>query len=185
MIKHFQQTLQGIGEALGNMTQGGIINEILVGAGIAITSFFAPIKGLLMICFATTIIDMIFGIKVARKFKKKIESGKNWKGTLSKILDEFTIIALAHGIEWSILDQMGVFLLTGGVTAIITLTELWSIIENLNTLDPKGPWRILGKFLKKKGEDYTGIELDFDNEHTDDTKNAGKSEQDLELSEEA
>jgi len=48
---------------------------------------------------------------------------------------------------------------------------LWSIIENLNTIDPNGPWRILGKFLKKKGEDYTGIELDFDkNEHTDDTK---------------
>ena len=42
-------------------------------------------------------------------------------------------------------------------------------IENLNTIDPKGPWRVLGKFLKKKGEDYTGIELDFDNEHTDDT----------------
>ena len=138
-----------------------------------------------MICFATTVVDMIFGIRVASKSKKKIESSKNWKGTLRKILDEFTIIALAHGIEWSVLDQSGVFLLTGGVTAIITLTELWSIIENLNTLDPKGPWRILGKFLKKKGEDYTGIELDFDDEHTSDTKDADKPSEDLELSEEA
>lgn len=84
-------------------------------------------------------------------------------------MDEFTIIALAHGIEWSILDESGVFLLTGGVTAIITLTELWSIIENLNTIDPKGPWRMLGKFLKKKGEDYTGVNLDFNHEHTNDT----------------
>jgi phage-related holin len=113
---------------------------------------------------------MIFGMKVARRFKKKIESGKNWRGTIRKIIDEFTIILIAHGIEWAVLDQSGVFVLTGGVTAIVTLTELWSIIENLNTIDPKGPWRILEKFLKKKGEDYTGIELDFNNEHTDDNK---------------
>ena len=117
-----------------------------------------------MICFATTLADMIFGIKVARKFKRKIESQKSWKGTLRKIMDEFTIILLAHGIEWSIVDQSGVFVLTGGATAIITLTEMWSILENLNTLDPKGPWRVLGKFLKKKGADYIGVELNNDDE---------------------
>ena len=100
-------------------------------------------------------------------------------------MDEFTIIALAHGIEWAVLDQTGVFLLTGGVTAIITLTEMWSIIENLNTIDPNGPWRILGKFLTKKGEDYTGIELDFDNEHTDDTKDADKPTEDMGVDEAA
>jgi hypothetical protein len=49
------------------MTQGGIINKLLVGAGIAVASFFAPIKGLLAICFATTVVDMIFGIRLARK----------------------------------------------------------------------------------------------------------------------
>ena len=86
---------------------------------------------------------------------------------------------MAHGIEWAILDESGVFVLTGGVTAIITLTEMWSIIENLNTVDPNGPWRIIGKFLKKKGEDYTGIELDFDkDEHNDDTDVASEPQED-------
>ena len=108
---------------------------------------------------------MIFGMKVARRFKKKIESGKNWRGTIRKIIDEFTIILISHGIEWAVLDQSGVFVLTGGVTAIVTLTELWSIIENLNTIDPNGPWRILGKFLKKKGEDYIGTEIELKNEN--------------------
>ena len=89
------------------------------------------------------------------------------------------LVLLAHGIEWSILDESGVFVLTGGVTAIITLTELWSIIENLNTVDPDGPWRIIGKFLKKKGEDFTGIELDFDkDEHNDDTDVASEPQED-------
>jgi hypothetical protein len=86
---------------------------------------------------------------------------------------------MAHGIEWAILDESGVFVLTGGVTAIITLTEMWSIIENLNTVDPNGPWKIIGKFLKKKGEDYTGIELDFDkDEHNDDTDVASEPQED-------
>lgn len=173
-MSHLQNTLQNISNAISSITQGSALGDIAIGAAAMVTSFIAPVKALLLICFATTVVDMFFGIKVARKFKKKIESGKNWKGTLRKILDEFTIILLAHGIEWAILDQSGVFLLTGGVTAIITLTELWSIIENLNTIDPKGPWKLLGKFLRKKGEDYTGIELDFNDEHNDDGHVASK-----------
>lgn len=165
-MTHFVQTLQRIWAAIQSITNGSVVGNIAVGIGAAITGFIAPVQGLLAICFATTVVDMICGIRVARKFNKKIESGKNWKGTLRKIIDEFTMILLAHGIEWSILDQSGVFLLTGGVTAIITLTELWSITENLNTIDPSGPWKVLGKFLKKKGEDYTGINLDKDDTNT-------------------
>lgn len=176
MIEHLVQTCNKIGQAINAITQGTVVGKAFVGIGAAIAGFVAPIAGLLGICFATTVVDMICGIRVARKFKKKIESGKNWKGTLRKIIDEFTMILLAHGIEWTIIDSDGVFILTGGVTAIITLTELWSIIENLNTIDPKGPWRMLGKFLKKKGEDYTGVDLDFkEDEHTDDSNVAEES----------
>lgn len=153
-------TLQHMSSTIEAMTQGSVLGKILLGAGTAVLGFIAPVASLLGICFATTVVDMICGIRVARKQKKKIESGKNWKGTLRKIMDEFTIILLAHGLEWAVMDQSGVFVLTGGATVLITLTELWSIIENLNTIDPKGPWRVLKKFLKKKGEDYTGISLD-------------------------
>ena len=169
MIHHLSQTLSNMASTLNAMVNGSAIGKFFVGMGSAVIGYFAPIWYLLVICFATTIVDMCYGFKVARKFKKKIESGKNWSGTIRKLKDEAIILSLVHGLEWAVLDQSGVFLLTGGVTAIITLTELWSIIENLNTLDPKGPWRLLGKFLRKKGEDYTGIELNFDDEHTDDT----------------
>ncbi len=178
-MSHLSQTINHIGNAIHSITHGSTAGAFLIGALSAVTAFFAPIKSLLLICFATTVADMIFGIRVARKLKKKIRSGKNWKGTLRKIIDEFTIICLAHGIEWAILDETGVFILTGGVTAIITLTELWSVIENLNTIDPDGPWRVLGKFLKKKGEDYTGIELEFNNDgNISDIKVAEKPSED-------
>ena len=38
--------------------------------------------------------------------------------------------------------------------------ELWSIIENLSTLYPDGPWKILNKFIKSKGEKYLDITID-------------------------
>lgn len=169
MIHHLQNTLQQIGATINAMVNGSIVGKFFVGLSSAVISYLTPIKWLLCICFATTVIDMIYGLKVAKKLNKKIESGKNWRGTIKKLWNEFVIIALAHGIEWSILDETGIFLITGGVAAIIALTEFWSILENLNTLDPDGPWKIVSKFLRKKGEDYTGIELDLENEHTNDT----------------
>lgn len=169
-MQHISDTLQRMATTLNTIVNGSILGKFFVGLGSAIVGYYTPILYLLLICFATTLVDMIYGIKVARKFRKKIESGKNWTGTVRKIKDTFIILSLIHGLEWAVLGQSGVFLLTGGATAIITLTELWSIIENLNTLDPNGPWRALGKFLRKKGEDYTGIELDLNNEHTGDNK---------------
>ena len=144
------------------LSAGTTFGKILIGLGSLLTAFYSPIAALLISCFIFTIVDMFYGIKVSCKFKKKITSHKNWKGTLVKLIDEFVIISLARLLEYSVLgDEIGVYLLTGGTTVIIGLTELWSILENLNTLNPKGPWKALGKFLKKKGEDYVGTEIDL------------------------
>lgn len=141
-----------------------------IAIGSFLTAFYSPIALLLATCFVFTAVDMFYGIKVACKFNRKIESHKNWKGTITKILDELTILSLARLLEFAVLGSDGVFVLTGGTTIIIGLTELWSILENLNTLDPKGPWRALGKFLKKKGEDHIGMEIEINDEHTNNNK---------------
>lgn len=150
-----------IGNMFESFSAGTWWGKLLIGAGSIATAFYSPILLLLISCFAFTVTDMIYGIKIAIKNKKKIESHKNWKGTLTKLIDEFTIISLARLLELAVLGEQGVFVLTGGATVIISLTELWSIIENLNTLHPDGPWKALGKFLKKKGEDYIGTEIDL------------------------
>ena len=148
--------------------------KALIAAGTALTAVYSPIVALLVCCFAFTAADMFYGIKVACKQQKKITSSKNWKGTLIKLLDELTLISLARLLEYSVLGSDNVFILTGGITVIISLTELWSILENLNTLNPKGPWKALGKFLKKKGEDYIGTEIDLSDEHIDSTESVDK-----------
>ena len=144
--------------------------KLAIAAGTVLTAFYSPIAALLVCCFAFTAADMFYGLKVARKFNKKLESHKNWTGTIAKLFDEFTIISLARLLEMSVINTDDVFVLTGGATTIIGLTELWSILENLNTLNPKGPWKALGKFLRKKGEDYIGTEIELKDEHTNNTK---------------
>lgn len=134
--------------------------------GSALSAFYSPIILLLITCFVFTVTDMVYGIQVASKFGLKITSHKNWKGTIKKLFDEFTIISLARLLELSVLGSDDVFVLTGGATTIIALTELWSILENLNTLNPKGPWRSLSRFLKKKGEEYIGTNIDINNDDT-------------------
>lgn len=148
------------------------LGKIGIAAGSLLAAIYTPVTALLVSCFSFTTIDMIYGIRVAVKNKHKVESNKTWKGTLRKILDEFSIISLARLLEYSVFDTEGVFVLTGGVTVILCLTELWSILENLNTLDPDGPWKALGRFLKKKGEEHIGFELDFDDENNTVDNNA-------------
>ena len=162
--------IQSIGRMLDGLSLGTWWGKAAIAIGSFLTAFYSPIALLLATCFVFTAVDMFYGIKVACKFNRKIESHKNWKGTITKILDELTILSLARLLEFAVLGSDGVFVLTGGTTIIIGLTELWSILENLNTLDPKGPWRALGKFLKKKGEDHIGMEIEINDEHTNNNK---------------
>ena len=171
ILQSMQNTLNNISNNLESITQGTFVGKLLISTGAVLTAYFTPILGLLLTCFSTTIVDMLYGFKLAHKQHKKITSDRNRKGTLTKLRDEFAIICLARMIEFTVIGTSGVFILTGGATVIIALTEIWSILETLNTLNPNGPWRSLSKFLKKKGEDYTGIDLDInDNNSSNDLK---------------
>lgn len=148
-----------IARMFDGLSMGSTLGKMGITIGSILTAIYAPITYLLVACFAFTVMDMFYGIKVAVKQKIKITSDKNWKGTIIKLLDEFSIISLARLLEFAVLDSEGVFVLTGGTTVVMCLTEMWSILENLNTLNPNGPWKALGRFLKKKGEDYIGTEI--------------------------
>ena len=56
--------------------------KIWLVASALLTAYIVPVVGLLVACFAFTVIDMIYGIKVAKKLGQKITSKKNWRGTL-------------------------------------------------------------------------------------------------------
>lgn len=157
--------------AINSISGNTFVGKTIITIGALLTAYFTPIIGLLITCFATSLVDMVYGIQVAKMQHSKITSSKTRRGTWNKIKAEFAIIALARLLEFTVVGTTGVFVLTGGATVIITLTELWSILENLNTLYPNGPWRSLSKYLKKKGEAYTGIDLDFNKDDKHDNSN--------------
>lgn len=130
---------------------------VLIGS-VAI-AFFTPIAGLLFACFALNFADLITGLEVAYKQGKRLTSRKTWLGTIKKIRQESAVIVLLHVIEHFAMASMDTTILSGSATVLICLTEMWSILENLNTVNPDGPWKVLGQFLKKKGQDYTGLDL--------------------------
>lgn len=157
--------------AINSISGNTFVGKTIIATGALLTAYFTPIIGLLITCFATSFVDMVYGIQVAKMQHSKITSSKTRRGTWNKIKAEFAIIVLARLLEFTVVGTTGVFVLTGGATVIITLTELWSILENLNTLYPNGPWRSLSKYLKKKGEAYTGIDLDFNKDDKHDNSN--------------
>lgn len=118
-----------------------------------------PIMPLIILCFVTILIDCYFGIKVAIKQKQKVESKLSWNGSIKKIKETFLVLTLARAIEFYIFKQTGMYILTGGAALLISLTELWSILENMNTLNPYGPWKAISTFLRKKGNDYLGVDI--------------------------
>lgn len=163
MFESIGKYIMHIGDSISALTQNSAIANMLIGAGAVLGAYFAPIAGLIVTCFILTAIDMCYGIAVAKNNRSKITSAKNWKGTIKKLWHELLLLGMARLVEFTVLGTEGVFVLTGGITIIVSLTELWSIIENLNTLYPHGPWKIIGAFLKKKGEDYVGMDINLEN----------------------
>lgn len=167
--------LASIGNTFNTISNGTEIGKLAVAASAILVAYISPIVGLLVACFACSITDMIYGIKVAKRLGKKITSKKNWKGTLTKIKDEFTLILLAHLLEY-VIGYGDNFILSGGIAVIICLTEILSILENLNTLNPEGPWKLIGKFLKKKGSDIMDIDDNIIQQNDDDNKLVNKQQ---------
>lgn len=156
-----KQTINRILESLVSLAGGSQSTAVGIAITAFLSNFFLPIIPVVLTCFGLSLVDLFYGLKVAKLQKTKLESRRTWNGTLKKMRDTITIIAGARGIELFILPLfITVPVLTGGVALIVALTEFWSILENLHTIDPNGPWRALGKFMRQKGSDVINVDLD-------------------------
>ena len=151
-----------VGRMLDGVTAGSTFGKIGVVLGSFLAALYAPITLLLVFIWKKRI-KIVQTASLAMCLTAAVMSFMN---------DEFSILSLARLLEYSVIGAEGVFVLTGGATIILCLTEFWSILENLNTLNPKGPWKALGRFLKKKGEEHIGFELDLEKYGSDSVDNS-------------
>lgn len=123
-----------------------------------IAASFAPLWTILLILALAIFCDAFLGCKVSLSKQKKCESRRMWK-TLRKLGWCGAIIWFGNAIDMHILTSINAHLVEF-FAGIIAGVEIWSIIENLTTLYPDGPWRILSKFIRSKGEKYLDITID-------------------------
>ena len=121
------------------------MKEFLIKIGIVIAAIFAPAKGMLLTSLLLIIIDLITGIMAARKSGEPITSS-GIRRTVSKLLIYESAIVLAFLVQTYMTgDTVPV---SNIVTGMIGLTELTSILENMNTI---GGGAILKAIIDKIG----------------------------------
>lgn len=124
----------------------------------ALSTFFLPIwVTILAVCIIITV-DMVLGIAVSIRNGEKPQSRKAWS-TIKKFIWSIVAISCAHLVDTYIFVSFNAHLVEA-FAGMIGGVELWSIMENLQTLDPTGPWKIFRKFIKRKGEKYLDITID-------------------------
>lgn len=124
----------------------------------ALSTFFLPIWTTILAVCILILIDMILGTKVSLCKGEPFQSRKLWS-TLKKFGWSSMAISCAHLMDTYIIvsfDAHLVELFAGMIGGV----ELWSMLENLQTLDPTGPWKIFSKVLKTKGERYLDITIE-------------------------
>lgn len=134
------------------------ISCLITGAFSWVAGSFTPLWTVLFILLLIILIDAYLGGKIAFKNQKKFESRRLWK-TLHKFGWCGAIIWFANQIDANILVSIDAHLVEF-FAGLIAGVELWSVIENLATLYPDGPWKLLNKFIRKKGEKYLDITID-------------------------
>lgn len=162
-IYSFLLTTQGVStmnyfKELTNDGSSKFILCLLTSATSWLAGTFAPLWIILLILAIFIFTDAFLGCKVSRKKGIKCESRRFWK-TLRKIGWASAIVWFANAIDTHILTSFNAHLVEI-FAGLIAGVEFWSILENLSTLYPDGPWRILSKVLKSKGEKYLDITID-------------------------
>lgn len=131
---------------------------IFMAMGSWVLGSFAPIWTVLLIVTILVFTDAFLGCKVARSKGLKCEA-RRFQRTLKKLVWCTALIWFANRIDVDILVSFNAHLVEI-FAGVISGVELWSMLENLNTLFPNGPWKILSKVLRTKGEKYLDITID-------------------------
>lgn len=121
---------------------------------LALLSVFAPIQSIVVVVTLLILADFITGIMASMKKKVKIESSKMSK-TVSRFLISQSAICLTFLTQTFLLQDS--FPLVNVVAGVIGIKEIYSVMENLNTLSGNN---LLTEVLSKLSSiNYKGDEV--------------------------
>ena len=96
----------------------------------AILNYFLPVQHFVAITFGLILADLITGLQAARKRGEVIHS-KGLRRSSQKFMMYCFALLSAHGIQHT---YFGDFPLAYTVSAYISITEFWSVLENVGVV---------------------------------------------------
>ncbi len=121
----------------------------LITALVAILSVFAPIKPAVITVMVLTIMDLITGILAARKRQEPITSAGLGRTVAKLAVYQVATLCAFLAQKYLVLDVMPVCTL---VTSMIGITELKSVLENLDTISGGSFFAVLISKLASKND---------------------------------
>lgn len=109
-------------------------------------AFLSPISNIIFGVVFLVLCDLVTGVVAAYRKKEKITSSKLSR-TISKLLVYFVTVIITRVVSDYLLFGSDVIPLTSMVTSYIALTELKSILENLDKMS-KGQHSALGSIIR-------------------------------------
>lgn len=106
--------------------------KYLYGLSLSLLGVFAPIKALIVVATLLILIDAITGVLASRKEGRSITSA-GFRRTVSKLFSYNGAIALCFLVEAFMID--GYFPLSKIAAAAVGITELKSVLENIDKLN--------------------------------------------------
>jgi phage-related holin len=126
--------------------------KLLSNLGLAILAVFAPIKAAIITVLVLVVFDLITGVWAAQKRNEPIMSS-GFRRTIVKLFLYEIALAMGFLAETYLLDAA--LPISKIVSAFIGLTELKSVMENMNEI---GGGNLFASLIAKLGSDNTKSE---------------------------
>lgn len=115
-----------------------------------IAAILMPIKYPLIVALVFILVDLYYGLRVAKKVRKKIDWNYMWRTTVDKFIDSSLIIILGHLIDVYVPYLSDKISLCSFFSWFVCITQLISILSNQITLHPQSPLKLLKVIVNKK-----------------------------------
>lgn len=115
-----------------------------------IAAILMPIKYPLTVALIFILVDLYYGLRVAKKVRKKIDWNYMWRTTIDKFIDSSLLIVLGHLIDTYVPYLADKISLCSFFAWFVCITQLLSIVGNQITLHPQSPLKLLKVIVNKK-----------------------------------
>lgn len=136
------------------------IQKFMASCAAGLISLYAPTYVPIFALTGITVINALYAVQVNKRNNKRGTGLQELKRMFYRIRDAIVAICGAFTIDQFIITSIDLHAVEF-IAGAIALIEFWTLLENLSVIHPHWRiWKLLSKFVKKKGEQILDVKLD-------------------------